>query len=97
MSVTKTCDNPKCCTCTVCGCGVAHLGPAELRVMEILWPEPGGELTGRNVADPLPDYVYTTVATMLDRLCTRNSQVGDWRAAPSDSSPVGHGLITPQS
>jgi predicted transcriptional regulator len=72
MSVTKTCDNPKCtcdpCTCTIYGCGVAHLGPAELRVMEILWSEPGGELTGRDVADLLPDYAYTTVATMLDRL-----------------------------
>jgi predicted transcriptional regulator len=47
---------------------VARLGEAELRVMEILWSEPGRELTGRNVADLLPDYAYTTVATMLDRL-----------------------------
>jgi predicted transcriptional regulator len=36
--------------------------------MEILWEEPGQELTGRDVADFLPDSAYTTVATVLDRL-----------------------------
>jgi predicted transcriptional regulator len=76
MSGTKTCDNPKCicnpCTCAACGCGVARLGEAELRVMEILWAEPDRELTGRNVADLLPNYAYTTVATMLDRLVHKN-------------------------
>ncbi len=36
--------------------------------MEILWEEPDGELSVRDVADALPEYAYTTVATVLDRL-----------------------------
>jgi predicted transcriptional regulator len=36
--------------------------------MEILWAHGGGELTGREVADHLPEHAYTTVATVLDRL-----------------------------
>ena len=36
--------------------------------MEILWAYGGDELTARNVADVLPDYAYTTVATVLERL-----------------------------
>jgi predicted transcriptional regulator len=67
-----TCDNPKCtcdpCTCNECGCGVASLGELERRVMDLLWEEPGRELAGRQVADALPVYAYTTVATVLDRL-----------------------------
>jgi predicted transcriptional regulator len=36
--------------------------------MGVLWREPEGELTARQVADELPDHAYTTVATVLDRL-----------------------------
>ncbi len=36
--------------------------------MEILWEASGREVTGRQVADLLPGYAYTTVATVLDRL-----------------------------
>jgi predicted transcriptional regulator len=36
--------------------------------MEIVWESPGREVTGRQVADALPEYAYTTVATVLDRL-----------------------------
>jgi BlaI family transcriptional regulator, penicillinase repressor len=36
--------------------------------MEVLWSQPGSEMTGRQVADELPEYAYTTVATVLDRL-----------------------------
>ena len=36
--------------------------------MEILWGSGGRELSVRNVADQLPEYAYTTVATVLDRL-----------------------------
>ena len=36
--------------------------------MEILWERPDSELSVREVADVLPDYAYTTVATVLDRL-----------------------------
>ncbi|HEX3981763.1 MAG TPA: BlaI/MecI/CopY family transcriptional regulator [Acidimicrobiales bacterium] len=66
-----TCDNPMCscdpCTCEACSCGVARVGELERRVMTILW-EQGDELTGRQVADALPEHAYTTVATVLDRL-----------------------------
>jgi predicted transcriptional regulator len=37
-------------------------------VIGILWEKPGGELTGRDVASALPEYAYTTVATVLSRL-----------------------------
>jgi predicted transcriptional regulator len=36
--------------------------------MEILWQDPGHSRTGREVANLLPAYAYTTVATVLDRL-----------------------------
>jgi predicted transcriptional regulator len=36
--------------------------------MEILWGSEDREVTGRDVADSLPEYAYTTVATVLDRL-----------------------------
>src|ERR1700691_2429476 len=72
MSATTKCDNPLCscdpCTCANCACGVARLGELERRVMDILWEEPQGEMTGRDVADLLPESAYTTVATVLDRL-----------------------------
>lgn len=35
--------------------------------MEVLWAAPGA-LRGREVADRLPGYAYTTIATILDRL-----------------------------
>lgn len=68
-----TCDNPMCscdpCGCATCTCGVTRIGELERRVMTILW-DVGDEreLTGRQVADTLPEYAYTTVATVLDRL-----------------------------
>ena len=72
MSAADPCDNPMCscspCTCEECRCGVARLGGLERRVMEILWEASGREVTGRHVADRLPGYAYTTVATILDRL-----------------------------
>jgi predicted transcriptional regulator len=72
MTMTTKCTNPKCncdsCTCgDDCKCG-AGLGELERRVMEILWEDPGRALSGRDVADMLPAYAYTTVATVLDRL-----------------------------
>jgi predicted transcriptional regulator len=36
--------------------------------MEILWEAADSEVTGRKVADELPEYAYTTIATVLDRL-----------------------------
>jgi len=72
MAKTTTCDNPMCscdpCTCETCACGVARLGELERRVMTLLWEQGDDELTGRQVAEVLPDHAYTTVATVLDRL-----------------------------
>ncbi|MGO9559116.1 MAG: BlaI/MecI/CopY family transcriptional regulator [Acidimicrobiales bacterium] len=72
MSALTTCENPMCacvpCTCALCRCGAARLGELERRVMGVFWDDPDHELTGRNVADALPDYAYTTMATVLDRL-----------------------------
>jgi predicted transcriptional regulator len=36
--------------------------------MDILWAASDRELTGRDVADLIPENAYTTVATVLDRL-----------------------------
>ncbi len=72
MNSTTTCDNLACacdpCRCKNCTCGAARLGELERQVMDILWERPERELTARDVADALPDYAYTTVATVLDRL-----------------------------
>ena len=66
------CDNPMCvcepCTCDHCRCGAARLGNLERRVMGILWETLDNEMSVREVAESLPDYAYTTVATVLDRL-----------------------------
>lgn len=73
-----TCTNPDCtcdpCTCGDCRCGPARLGDLERQVMEVLWDNSGQPLRGRAVADKLPEYAYTTVATVLDRL-SRKGQV----------------------
>ena len=45
-----------------------RLGELERKVMDVLWDIPGAPLTGREVADQLPDRAYTTVLTILDRL-----------------------------
>jgi predicted transcriptional regulator len=47
---------------------VARLGELERKVMEVLWESMGHPLTGRQVADQLPDRAYTTVLTILERL-----------------------------
>ncbi len=99
MSATTTCTNPRCtcevCTCTECGCGVARVGDAELQVMEILWAEPGRDRTGRDVADLLPDYAYTTVATMLDRLVHKGLVSRRMDGRLITSPPSGRGPTTP--
>ena len=45
-----------------------RLGELERRVMDVLWDSGGQPLTGREVADQLPDRAYTTVLTILERL-----------------------------
>jgi len=51
---------------------MAALGELERRVMDVLWGSMGTPLTGRQVADQLPDRAYTTVLTILDRLRRKN-------------------------
>ena len=70
------CPNPKCtcvdCQCgPTCKCGVLRLGTLERRVMDVMWEASGGDRTGREVADAFPDYAYTTLSTVLDRLVTK--------------------------
>ncbi|MGD0392854.1 MAG: BlaI/MecI/CopY family transcriptional regulator [Acidimicrobiales bacterium] len=72
MSTNSACANPMCtcdpCGCDDCTCGVSRLGELERRVMEILWESEDPEVSVRDVAGALPEYAYTTVATILDRL-----------------------------
>lgn len=41
--------------------------------MDVLWTSYGEELTGRDVADALPAYAYTTIATVLNRLSRKGA------------------------
>jgi predicted transcriptional regulator len=45
-----------------------RLGDLERKVMDVLWDTAEAPVTGREVADQLPDRAYTTVLTILDRL-----------------------------
>jgi predicted transcriptional regulator len=47
---------------------MTRLGQLERKVMDILWDASGHPLSGRAVADRLPDRAYTTVLTILERL-----------------------------
>jgi predicted transcriptional regulator len=47
---------------------VARLGELERRVMEIAWASATSDVSVRDLCNELPDYAYTTVATVLDRL-----------------------------
>jgi predicted transcriptional regulator len=71
LSVTNLCDNPRCtcdpCLCEECRCNTVRLGRLEQQVMGVLWAA-DAELSGRQIADRLPRYAYTTVSTVLDRL-----------------------------
>jgi BlaI family transcriptional regulator, penicillinase repressor len=49
-----------------------RLGELERRVMDVLWDSEPTPLTGREVADQLPDRAYTTVLTILERLRRKN-------------------------
>ena len=45
-----------------------RLGQLERRVMDVLWDSSTSPMSGRDVADSLPDRAYTTVLTVLERL-----------------------------
>jgi len=47
---------------------MTRLGQLERKVMDILWDAAGDPLSGREVADRIPDRAYTTVLTILERL-----------------------------
>jgi predicted transcriptional regulator len=49
-----------------------RLGELERRVMDVLWDSAAQPVTGREVADQLPDRAYTTVLTILERLRRKN-------------------------
>jgi predicted transcriptional regulator len=49
-----------------------RLGELERRVMDVLWDSETTPLSGREVADQLPDRAYTTVLTILERLRRKN-------------------------
>lgn len=72
MSATTACSNPMCscdpCGCDDCKCGVARLGELERRVMEVAWASATSDVSVRDVCKEFPEYAYTTVATVLDRL-----------------------------
>lgn len=48
-----------------------RLGDLERVVMDVLWDAESPPLTGRHVADRIPDRAYTTVQTILERLRTK--------------------------
>lgn len=61
--------------------------------MAVLWDSADGPVRARAVADHLPDYAYTTVATVLERLSrkgrverTSDGRVNLYRATDSSGS-----------
>jgi predicted transcriptional regulator len=44
----------------------------EREVMDVLWERETSSSTIREVADQLPDYAYTTIATVLSRLAEKD-------------------------
>jgi predicted transcriptional regulator len=75
VSAATKCSNPMCscdpCTCAECACGVVTLGDLERRVLGLVWDLHDPEPTVGDVADVLPEYAYTTIATVLDRLVNK--------------------------
>jgi predicted transcriptional regulator len=53
------------------------LGTLERRVMGVLWEQPERRLAVREVSARLPEYAYTTIATVLDRLADKDLLVVD--------------------
>lgn len=54
-----------------------RLGTLERKVMDVLWEDPDATLTGREVADQLPEYAYTTISTILERLARKELLIRD--------------------
>ncbi len=95
MEAISTCTNPLCscdpCTCGDCKCGAARLGELEQRVMDMIWEANGSELTGRDIADAAPEYAYTTIATVLDRLVSKGLLERRMVNRTNRYSPIGTG------
>ncbi|HTY72069.1 MAG TPA: BlaI/MecI/CopY family transcriptional regulator [Acidimicrobiales bacterium] len=64
--------NPMCscdpCLCTDCQCRASRISALESRIMDLVWRSAGPDVTVREVTDQVPDYAYSTVGTVLDRL-----------------------------
>jgi len=68
--------------------------------MDVLWDSSGDPMSGRDVADALPDRAYTTVLTILERLRqkdlvrrTTQGRVHYFRAADSREAYVAELMI----
>jgi predicted transcriptional regulator len=77
-----------------------RLGQLERRVMDVLWDSSEDPVSGREVADALPDRAYTTVLTILERLrrkelvCrTTQGRVHYFRAADTREAYVAELMI----
>jgi predicted transcriptional regulator len=77
-----------------------RLGQLERRVMDVLWETAESPMSGRDVADRLPDRAYTTVLTVLERLRrkdfvrrTTQGRVHYFRAADTRESYVAELMI----
>jgi predicted transcriptional regulator len=88
------CRNPLCscdpCGCDECKCGVARLGSLEQRLMDWLWLTPSDTITIRDVADAFPEYAYTTLATVMDRLVVKGVLRSDLDGRTKRYAPTGN-------
>jgi predicted transcriptional regulator len=80
------------------------LGQLERKVMDILWDAGRGSLSGREVADQLPERAYTTVMTILERLRRKKlvvrstkGRVHTFRAAASREAYMASLMLQPLS
>ena len=69
---------------------MAPLGELERRVMDVLWGSMGAPLTGRQVADQLPDRAYTTVLT-ISSVCAART----WWSGPPRERRIVRGVRQP--
>jgi len=73
----SACRNPLCscdpCGCSECECGATRFGTLEERVMDWLWVAQLETSTIRDLADAFPEYAYTTLATIMDRLVAKGA------------------------
>jgi predicted transcriptional regulator len=81
---------------------MTRLGQLERKVMDILWDASGRPLSGREVANRLPERAYTTILTILERLRrkklverTTDGKVHVFRAVASRESYTASLMLEP--